>query len=111
MQGVADIEISNLQVDDLIDSTPLGRLDCGNYNSWSCETGGGNFRQLEPMQIGFSGNMIQAVNLNTVTNVEFKNAISINNLVSYYGDTLGIAIWPANDRVKFITDETSEFVA
>ena len=108
MQGVEDILISDLNVNDFIDSTPLGRLDCADYDAWDQSRGGGNFRQLKPMQIGFSGNMIQGVNLNTVSNVEFQNNIEISDLTSNYGDVIGLAIWPANEDVKFSNSESNQ---
>ena len=48
------------------------------------------------MQVGFSGNMVQAIQLNAAKDVSF-NTIQIHDLKSSYGQVYGMAIWPEND--------------
>ena len=45
------------------------------------------------MQDGFSGNMLQGININAARNVSIKNVL-INNLESFTGPVFGISIWP-----------------
>jgi len=96
LDGVKDITISNLQIYNLKDSTPVGKETCGNYESfyWDSGESGGHFRQTFPMQIGFSGNMNQAINVNAAENIILKD-IEINNIESETGPSFGISIWPA----------------
>ena len=58
--------------------------------------GGGHLAQQSPMQIGFSGNKVQAVTFNSVFDVEI-NDVSIYDLESDTGPVTGLTIWPAND--------------
>ena len=56
-------------------------MDCGNYNNFVGEAkgqGGGHFRQTQPMQKGFSGTMMQGINIHRVHDVkEVRQAIDI----------------------------------
>ena len=104
LDGVADLHINGLEIYNLYDSTPVGRSECGEYTDYSFSKGGGHFRQVQPMQIGFSGNMVQGIAINTVENSVFENIV-VHDLTSETGASFGIAIWPAND-IEFTNDIT-----
>ena len=99
IDGVANVEIINVNVYDISEETPLGNEICGDYDEYDGSHvgfGGGHFRQSMPMQIGFSGNMLQGININAAQNVLIKD-IEISNLESLTGPVFGISIWPAVD--------------
>ena len=97
IDGVENVEISNIEIYDIIEHTPMGRMECGHYAEYKggdC-TGacGGHFRQTKPMQIGFSGNMLQGININAAKDIKMKD-INIYNLESKNGAVYGVSIWP-----------------
>jgi len=96
LDGVQNVTITNLEIYNLKDSTPVGKDTCGNYDGFcvACGSSGGHFRQTLPMQSGFSGNMNQAVNVNAAENIVFEN-IKIDNIESETGAAIGVSIWPA----------------
>jgi len=99
IDGVQDVTMNNIYIYDIVESTPLGKMDCGNYGTFNGgESGlaGGHFRQTFPMQYGFSGNMLQGVTINAARNITLKN-LYVNDLESAYGPTFGIALWPATN--------------
>jgi len=96
IDGVSDLTINNLEVYDLEDLTPLGLEVCGEYSRYSSTEGGGHFRQVKPMQEGFSGNMVQAIAVNSAQKTIFEN-INIHDITSHNGPVFGIAIWPSNE--------------
>ena len=52
------------------------------------------------MQTGFSGNMVQGININVGKDV-ILDKIHINNIQSNYGPAYGISAWPnSNIEVK-----------
>ena len=97
LDGVEDVQISNIEIYNLFEMTPLGTDFCGKYDGSMAETqysDAGHFRQTLPMQIGFSGNMNQGINMNSATKVVINNA-KIYNLHSNTGPVHGISIWPS----------------
>jgi len=96
LDGIKDVLITNLEIYNLKDSTPIGKDVCGNYDGfdYSAAKAGGHFFQTAPMQVGFSGNMNQAVIINSAENVIIKD-VKINNIESETGPAFGISIWPS----------------
>jgi len=96
MDGVKDVEINGLEIYNLHDATPLGRSECGEYEGYEeisvNRENGGHFRQLFPIQVGFSGNMVLAVNIVSSRDMKLSN-IKIHDLESETGLIDGIAIW------------------
>ena len=94
LDGVEDIQISNIEIHNLFEMTPLGTDFCGEYNGFITETqysDAGHFRQTLPMQIGFSRNINQGINMNSAIKVVSNNA-NIYNLHSNTGPVHGISI-------------------
>ena len=98
LDGVDGVQVKNLEIFDIYDSSPVGKETCGNYDDFCalCGTSGGHFRQTLPMQVGFTGNMAQAINVNAAKNVEFED-VSIYDITSETGPAFGISIWPECD--------------
>ena len=99
IDGVDGVLISNVEVYDITEQTPLGKEVCGSYDEWEGDSagfGGGHFRQAMPMQTGFSGTMLQGININAAQNVVIKD-VSLTELESHNGPVFGISIWPAVD--------------
>ena len=99
LDGVQNVQIKDLSIYNLYDSTPIGSELCGEYDDLSCAScanDGGHFRQTQPMQIGFTGNMNQAININAAIDVTIEN-INIDTIESKTGPAFGISIWPACD--------------
>ena len=98
MDGVEKVYIKNIEVYDLVDSTPVGKETCGSYSSFcgQCDLWGGHFRQTIPMQIGFSGNMNQGININAAQTVTIEDAY-VHDIESETGPAFGISIWPSCD--------------
>ena len=92
------VTIENIEVTDLYDATRLGKTICGKYvdgkQNPNSPMWDGHFRQTEPMQVGFSGNMNQGININAAQSVSIKDVV-IDNIVSETGAAFGISIWPA----------------
>ena len=126
MDAVYDVEISNIYVYNLFEHTPLGNTFCGEYDgnsgygiygqdggdyedegeeeeeeeslsSLTAPGSGGHFRQVIPIQRGFSGNNVQAISIVGAYDIRFSNDIMISNLESYYGEIFGFSVWPASD--------------
>jgi len=104
MDGVKNVEINGLEIYNLYDQTPLGRTECGDYSAYikSSETRqlGGHFRQLYPIQDGFSGNMVLAMSITSSRDMILKN-IDIHDLESETGLINGIAVWTNCQNIAF----------
>jgi len=103
MDGVKDVEINGLEIYNLLDQTPLGRTECGAYDTfWAgpSRTAGGHFRQLEPVQVGFSGNMVLAMSIVSSSDLTIKN-VDIHDLESETGLVHGVAIWTHCSDISF----------
>ena len=100
MDGVNDVTLTgNIIISQLHEKTGLGTLGCGDYEGPVSEGEGGQVKQKTPMQVGFSGNNVQAISITTSTNVVFDdNAnVEISNIKSDFGEVFGVSFWTAND--------------
>lgn len=103
IDGVSNVHMENIEIYDIVDETPQGRSECGEYTTYDgsrdCHGAcGGHFRQTQPMQIGFSGNMVQGININAAQNVKLKD-INVHDMISHNGPVFGISVWPAVDVI------------
>eukprot|EP01084_Bolivina_argentea_P021273 39520_1 len=99
VDGVNNLQLKQININNLKEVTPPGTSLCGKYTSFDRDCigkCGGHIRQKEPMQVGFSGHNLQGICLNAAKNVNVGK-ININNLQSLYGLTYGISIWPSVD--------------
>ena len=94
MDGIENIELSNIEIYDMYDYTKLGSDICGEYE-YGHGTGAGHFLQKTPMQTGFSGNMMQGISI-VNSNVKLED-INIHDIGSATGVAYGIAIWKDNN--------------
>jgi hypothetical protein len=84
LEGVENGQLSNIQIYDLKDYTEFG-MRCSKSEFASA-----------PIQIGFSGKMVQGLSISTSRNIQFAD-IKVQNLMSSYGDVYGFAIWTNNN--------------
>ena len=96
MDGVANVELDNVIIENLYQQTPLGSYACGNYYRFTPQTSGGHFKQSEPMQWGFSANDLQAISIISSTDLVIGN-LQINNLNNDYSQSYGLSFWTANN--------------
>ena len=97
MDGVQDASLSDIEIYNLFQETPLGATECGEYDSFDTDAypfEGGHLSQKAPMQIGFSGNSLQGIAMNAADNIKLDN-IQIHTLQSHTGDAIGISVWPS----------------
>jgi len=104
MDGVQNVDINGLEIYNLYESTPLGRTECGAYsdvfNNIVDRQAGGHFRQLRPIQDGFSGNMVLAVSIASSRDMTLKN-IDIHDIESETGLIHGVAVWTHCTNISF----------
>jgi len=85
IDGVNNVVINNLKIENLMEASEVGTTLCGEYNVQTPSV------QRLPFQIGYSGNMMQGVSIDysTVT----MQDVSIKNLESKTGMSVGISLW------------------
>lgn len=84
LEGVKNGIVSNIEIYDLYDYGEFG-MKCSHTEFASA-----------PIQIGFSGNMVQGISVTTSHDVQFYN-IKIHDLTSDYGHVYGFAAWTHNN--------------
>eukprot|EP01084_Bolivina_argentea_P048422 89224_1 len=113
IDGVNDVQLTEIRIQDMTEVTPPGSALCGTYTAFDRDCVGkcgGHIRQKEPMQVGFSGHNLQGICLNAATKVKI-GVTNIDNLQSLYGLTYGISIWPSVDIVFEETVQISNLLA
>ena len=101
LDGVSNAKLSNIEIYNMIQETDLGSTLCGEYTGFEPNSAafvGGHITQSSPMQVGFSGNMVQGISLNAADGV-VMNDIYIKGLDSHSGDAIAISVWPSVNAV------------
>ena len=88
IDGVEDVSVSNLKIENLYEYAELGSELCGEYDH-------SHFTQRLPFQTGYSGNMMQGISVD-YANAIFKD-VEILNLESATGMAVGINLWYGAD--------------
>jgi hypothetical protein len=86
IDGVNNVEIDGLTVENVREYSPLGYNMCG-----ACEQCA--FEARAPYQIGYAGNMAQAICVDYSDSISFKD-VTVRNIESLTGRAFGIALWP-----------------
>ena len=88
IDGVEDVTVDNLKIENLYEYAKLGSELCGEYDH-------SHFTQRLPFQVGYSGNMMQGVSID-YADVVMKD-VEIANLESSTGMAVGINLWYGTD--------------
>ena len=96
LDGVTDVTLDNVVIENLHQYTPLGSYACGNYYRFTPQESGGHFKQSEPMQWGFSSNDLQAMSIIASTDVVIGD-LKISDLENEYSQSYGLSFWTGND--------------
>jgi len=86
IDGVEDVSINSMIVENIVEYSPLGYELCG-----ECEKCA--FEGRTPYQIGYAGNMAQAISADYATNMKIKD-LTIRHVESKSGRAYGLAVWP-----------------
>merc|ERR1719295_2239510 len=101
LDGVSNAKLSNIEIYNMIQETDLGSTLCGEYTGFEPNSAafvGGHITQSSPMQVGFSGNMVQGISLNAADGV-LMDSIYIKGLNSHSGDAIALSVWPSVSAV------------
>ena len=99
LDDVQNVQIKDLSIYNFYDSTLIGVELCGDYDDLSCASCADNgrlLRQTQPMQMGFTENMNQAIYINAAFDATMEH-INIDTIDSKTGPAFDIFIWLACD--------------
>jgi len=95
VDGVDNVVVSNLEIYELYDYSTVGSEKCGEYEAGGGNIQGGHFLQKRPMQMGFSGNMMQGISVD-YCEVSMSD-IYVHDIGSATGLAFGMSIWPGTE--------------
>jgi len=89
IDGVNDVDITNLAIENIVEYADLGYEICGKCTKCA-------FESRTPYQIGYSGNMAQGISVDYTTNLKITN-LAMRNVESKTGRAFGFSIWPGTE--------------